>query len=171
MLGYGDYQRWLYRDGRPNRVARLKDRASVELLKAGISPQRTAVLSVQGRRSGLIVSLPVVVTAYEGERYLVSMLGESNWVRNVRAADGRAVLRQNRSEAVRLLEVPVRDRPPVLRRYLAASPVARAHIPVSRRAPAAEFEPLAAELPVFRITAAVSAVDQPGLWHEPVFWS
>jgi hypothetical protein len=171
MLGYGNYQRWLYRNGRPNRVARLKDRASVELLKTGISPQRTAVLSVQGRRTGLIVSLPVIVTAYQGDRYLVSMLGESNWVRNVRAADGRAVLRRSRSEAVRLIEVPVRDRGPVLRRYVAGSPGARAHIPVSRRAPVAEFEALAADLPVFRITAAASAVDQPDLWREPVFWS
>ena len=171
MLGYDDYQRWLYRNGRPNPVARRRDRASVELLKSGISPQRTAVLSAQGRRTGLIVSLPVIVTAYQGDRYLVSMLGESNWVRNVRAANGRAVLRRARSEAVRLIEVPVRDRAPVLRRYVAVSPGARAHIPVSRRAPVAEFEALAADLPVFRITAAVSAVDQPGLWREPVFWS
>lgn len=171
MLGYGDYQRWLYRNGRPNRVARLKDRASVELLKAGISPQRTAVLSVQGRRTGLIVSLPVIVAAYQGDRYLVSMLGESNWVRNVRAADGRAVLRRGRSEAVRLIEVPVRDRAPVLRRYVAASPGARAHIPVRRRAPAAEFEALAADLPVFRVAAAMSAADAPDLWRAPVFWS
>jgi hypothetical protein len=34
----------------------------------------------------------------------------------------------------------------------------------------AEFEVLAADLPVFRITAAVSAADQPGLWREPAFW-
>jgi hypothetical protein len=97
------------------------------------------------------------------------MLGESNWVRNVRAADGRAVLRRSRSEAVRLIEVPVRDRAAVLRRYVAASPRARAHIPVSRRAPASEFEALAADLPVFRVTAAAAAVDQPDLWREPVF--
>jgi hypothetical protein len=129
------------------------------------------VLSVQGRRTGLIVSLPVIVTAYQGDRYLVSMLGESNWVRNVRAADGRAVLRRSRSEAVRLIEVPVRDRAPVLRRYVAASPGARAHIAASRRAPAAEFEALAADLPVFRVTAAVSAADERDLWREPVFWS
>jgi hypothetical protein len=172
MLGYGDYQRWLYRDGRPNRVARLRDRASVELLKAGITPPRTAVLSVQGRRTGLIVSLPVIVTAYEGERYLVSMLGETNWVRNVRAADGRAVLRQGSIEAVRLTEVPAGERAPVLRRYLAVAPGARAHIPVSHRAPVAEFEPVAASVPVFQIGAAVSpAADEPDLWREPVFWS
>ena len=108
---------------------------------------------------------------YQGDRYLVSMLGESNWVRNVRAADGRAVLRRSRSEAVRLIEVPVRDRAPVLRRYVAASPGARAHIPVSRRAPVAEFDALAANLPVFRVTAAVSAADERDLWREPVFWS
>ena len=171
MLGYGDYQRWLYRDSHPNRVARLKDRALVELLKTGISPRHTAVLSVQGRRTGLIVSLPVVVTAYQGDRYLVSMLGESNWVRNVRAAGGRAVLRRSRSEAVRLIEVPVRERAPVLRRYVAISPAARTHIPVSRRAPAAEFEGIAADLPVFRVAAATSAADEPDLWRKPVFWS
>ena len=49
MLGYGDYQRWLYRNGRPNRVARLTGPGVVEMLKAGITPPRTAVLSVQGQ--------------------------------------------------------------------------------------------------------------------------
>ena len=68
-------------------------------------------------------------------------------------------------------DVPVRDRAPVLRRYVAASPGARAHIGVSRRAAAAEFEALAADLPVFRVTAAVSAADERDLWREPVFWS
>jgi hypothetical protein len=42
---------------------------------------------------------------------------------------------------------------------------------VSRRAPAAEFEALAADLPVFRVVAAVSAADERDLWREPVFWS
>ena len=68
-------------------------------------------------------------------------------------------------------DVPVRDRAPVLRRYVAASPGARAHIAVSRRAPAAEFEALAADLTVFRIVAAVSAADERDSWREPVFWS
>ena len=55
--------------------------------------------------------------------YLVAMLGErANWVRNVRAAGGRAVLRHGKKEAVRLEEVPVDQRPAILRRYLAVAP-------------------------------------------------
>jgi len=81
------------------------------------------------------------------------MLGEVNWVRNVRAAGGSAVLRHGRREQVRLVEVPADSRAPVLRRYLAVAPGGRPHIPVDRRAPLEEFQKVAAQFPVFRITA------------------
>jgi len=82
------------------------------------------------------------------------MLGErAGWVRNVRAAQGRAVLRHGRREAVRLVEVGVAERPPILKRYLALAPGARPHIPVDRHAPVEAFEEVAARIPVFRITA------------------
>jgi hypothetical protein len=43
-------------------------------------------LEVTGRRSGRTVSLPIVVAVVDGQRYLVSMLGENvNWVQNIRA--------------------------------------------------------------------------------------
>jgi len=72
----------------------------------------------------------VVIADYEGERYLVSMLGkEANWVRNVQAAGGMAVLRHGGRKAVRLEEVPVDARSAILRRYLAVAPGARPHIP------------------------------------------
>ena len=59
-------------------------------------------------KSGLMVSLPVVVAVVDGQRYLVSMLGEHvQWVQNVRAAGGRAALRQGRREEVFLQEVPL----------------------------------------------------------------
>jgi hypothetical protein len=73
-------------------------------------------------------------------------------VRNVRAARGRAVLRHGRREPVQLDEIAVADRPPVLKRYLAVAPGARAHIPVDRNAPVEAFEAIAADIPVFRIT-------------------
>jgi hypothetical protein len=93
-----------------------------------------------------------VVVHHDGERYLVSMLGEgAGWVRNVRAAGGLAVLRHGHREAVRLIEVDEGARAPILRRYLAVAPGARAHIPVAGTAPPAEFERVAADVPVFRI--------------------
>jgi hypothetical protein len=82
------------------------------------------------------------------------MLGErANWVRNLRADDGRAMLRHGRKEAVRLDEVPVAQRPPILRRYLEVAPGGRPHIPVDRRAPVEEFERVAPQIPVFSIQA------------------
>jgi deazaflavin-dependent oxidoreductase (nitroreductase family) len=110
-------------------------------------------LEVPGRRTGRVVSLPLVVADHEGQRYLVAMLGENaNWVRNVRAAGGQAVLRHGRTEAVRLVEVDPGDRAPILRRYLDVAPGGRPHFPIDRGAPLAEFEQIASEIPVFRIT-------------------
>ncbi len=150
--------RWMYRSGRPNRLARLLNRISAIQFSAGIlAPSHWVTLEVRGRRTGRRISFPLVVADYQGERYLVAMLGQHvNWVRNVRAAGGRAVLRHGRREAVRLQEVAPGARAPILRRYLAVAPGARAHIPVDRAAPLEEFERIAAQIPVFRVTA-----DQP----------
>ncbi len=153
------FDQWLYRGGRPNRLARLINRQWATVFSAGIfQPNRVAALQVRGRRTGRLISFPVVIADYQGDRYLVAMLGEeANWVRNVRAADGRAVLRHGRSETVRLVEVGPGARAPILRRYLAVAPGGRAHFPVDRGAPLAEFERIAPRYPVFRITAG-----QPG---------
>ena len=106
------------------------------------------------------MSFPVVVAEYQGGRYLVSMLGkDANWVRNVRAAGGRAVLRRGGRERVRLEEVEPGDRAPILRRYLAVAPGARPHLPVDRHAPLAEFERIAGQYPVFRIIPAAPGAE------------
>ena len=149
---YDDYLRWLYRGGRPGRFARAQNRLSAIAFAAGIAPRRVAELQIQGRRTGRVIRFPVVIADYESGRYLVSMLGaDVNWVRNLHAAGGRAVLRHGRSEAVRLEEVSPPDRAPVLRRYLQVAPGARPHIPVDRNAPLADFEPISPDYPVFRI--------------------
>jgi deazaflavin-dependent oxidoreductase (nitroreductase family) len=147
------FDRWLYRGGRPNRLARAINRAWATVFAAGLlQPDRMVTLEVPGRRTGRVISFPLVVADHEGERYLVAMLGQdTNWVHNVRAAGGRAALRHGRTEAVRLEEVDPGDRAPILRRYLELSPGGRTHIPVDRQAPPEEFERIAARYPVFRI--------------------
>jgi deazaflavin-dependent oxidoreductase (nitroreductase family) len=152
------WRRWLYRGRRPHRLAGLLNRGQAALAARGIGPSRIVVLEVVGRRTGRTVSLPVVVADLDGERYLVSMLGnDSNWVRNVRAARGRAVLRHRGRQDVVLEEVEPARRAPVLRRYLDRAQGARAHFPVDRRAPLEEFERIAADYPVFHITAPAAA--------------
>jgi deazaflavin-dependent oxidoreductase (nitroreductase family) len=151
--------RWLYRGKRPNRLARLINGVMAWLAAAGIGPARLVMLEVAGRRTGKVISLPVVVADYQGERYLVSMLGgETNWVRNVRAADGRVVLQHGHREVVQLEELDPGQRSTILRRYLECSPGARSHIPVGRGASLAEFERIAVNYPVFHVTALPRAL-------------
>jgi hypothetical protein len=149
-------KRWMYRSGRPGWLARVMNRLSAVQFSAGVlSPSRAMTVEVVGRRSANVVSFPVVVAELNGERYLVSMLGEdSNWVRNVRAAGGRVALRRRGRHEVRLVEVPIGERAPILRRYLQVAPGARPHIPVDQHAPLEEFAQIAPDYPVFRIDSA-----------------
>ncbi|EHR52842.1 protein of unknown function (DUF385) [Saccharomonospora marina XMU15] len=149
-----DLKRWFYRDGRPNRVARVLDRATAGLYARGVAPNYLVTLRVRGRRTGKPVAVPLVMTVIDGERYLVSMLGEgSNWVRNVRAAAGEVTIRHGRDERVLLEEVVPRQRAPVLKEYLRRAPNARAHLPVAEDAPLVEFERVASRFPVFRVVS------------------
>jgi hypothetical protein len=148
----------MYRGGRPNTLARLLNRTWAALASVGLAPKRLCTLEVPGRRTGRVISFPVVVADHEGERYLVAMLGEkANWPRNVRATGGRAVLRHGRREAIRLDEVDAADRPPILRRYLSVAAGARSHIAVDMNASNEEFASIAPEIPVFRVTARSAA--------------
>ena len=145
-------RRWMYGRQRPNRVATLLNRGTAAVVAAGIGPKRLVRLEVRGRRTGRRLSFPVVVAEYEGQRYLVAMLGtEANWVRNVRAAEGKAVLRHGPREEVVLDEVDPSMRAPILRRYLEVAPGARAHFPIARGAPLEQFEQIAEQYPVFRV--------------------
>jgi hypothetical protein len=148
----GGVQRWQYRGGRPGWSARIANRLGALVFAAGIGPSRAATLEVRGRKSGRTISFPVVVVDYQGERYLVAMLGQgTNWVGNVRA-DGRAVLRRGQREDVSLVEDFSDRRAAILRRYLALAPGARPFFPIGRRASLSEFERIAEQYPVFRVT-------------------
>ena len=152
--GFGELTRRMYRGGRPGPVARAMNGFASRQYTAGLlSPSYAMTLEVTGRRSGRPVTLPVVVADFHGHRYLVSMLGEANWVRNVRAARGRAVLHRHGSDTVHLAEVDPGERAPILRRYLDLAPGARPHFPIDRHAPVAEFERIADRYPVFRVDA------------------
>ena len=121
--------------GRPNRLARALNRLSVLQVGAGLMPARVVTLEVPGRVSGRTVSFPLVAVEQAGATYLVAMLGHrTNWVRNVAANGGHAVLRRRRGGPVdvELHEVDVADRAPILQ----ALPRAGA-----RRAPAHRGRP------------------------------
>lgn len=151
-MARGDFTRWLYRGQRPNWVARIVNRATAAVAAWGVASNYLVTLEVTGRKSGRTISLPVVVAVVDGQRYLVSMLGEKvAWVANVRAAEGKAALRRGRREEIRLEEVPAAQGAPILKAYLQQAPGARPHVPLDKDASLSEFEKIAAAIPVFRV--------------------
>lgn len=147
----GGLQRWQYRGGRPRWSARITNRLGSIIFAAGIGPNQAATLEVRGHKSGRTISFPVVVADYEGERYLVAMLGQkTNWARNLRA-DNHAVLRRGRPEDVSLVEDLSDNRAAILRRYLEVAAGARPFFPIDRHAPLTEFERIVDQYPVFRV--------------------
>ena|ERR1700722_2353253 len=144
-------QRWQYRGGRPGWSARVTNRLGAFTFAAGIGPNRAATLEVRGHKSGRTISFPMVVADYQGERYLVAMLGEkTNWVRNLRA-DGRAVLRRGRREDVSLVEDLSDKRAAILRRYLELAAGARPFFPIDRHAPLKDHFPHLAPIRLIRV--------------------
>ncbi len=143
--------RLFYRDWRPTRLGRRANRLAKWWSGLGLS-SRDAVLEVRGRASGQPRSTPVVIATVEGKRYLVSMLGPgSDWVKNVEAAHGVAVLRQGRRHPVRLVGVPSAERAPIIRAYVGVATSGRHHFPVAVGAPLSEFDLIAERYPVYRI--------------------
>jgi hypothetical protein len=133
-----DAARAMYAGGRANPWARRLARLWVAVFALGLMPQRWVTLEVAARRSGRLVRFPLGMARHNGRQYLVPMLGEQcNWVQNVRAAGGHVTLRHGRPVACRLVEVPVSERPPIIRAYLEQVPGARPQIPVDRHASAA----------------------------------
>jgi len=99
----------------------------------------------------------VVIPTVNGKHYLVSMLGaDSDWVKNIEAAHGDAVIRQGRRYPVHLVVLPTEERTPIFREYVRIAISGRHHFPVSVGAPLADFEAIAERYPVYRIDAHVS---------------
>jgi deazaflavin-dependent oxidoreductase (nitroreductase family) len=140
----------------PSRGARLFNAAVGGLARLGISLYGSRILAVRGRQSGEWRMVPVNPLTHEGARYLVAPRGETQWVRNLRAAGGGELRLGRRRDAFRATEVADRDKPPLLRAYLRiwAFEVAAFFDGVGAEAPEEEVRRIAPGHPVFRIEAA-----------------
>jgi deazaflavin-dependent oxidoreductase (nitroreductase family) len=114
-------------------------------------PSVVSVLSVPGRRTGQRSTVSVAVLSHNGEEYLVSAYGNTDWSRNLRAAGTARLTRKRRTEEVTTEEVPVQDVQPLLDEYLRQF----GQLPTVAKTFAAL--PNAADHPTFRITSTRSA--------------
>ena len=80
-------------------------------------PALLSKLSVRGRRSGRWHTTPVAVLDHDGERYLVSYRGASDWARNLEASHTGRLAQRSRTEEIEVADVPVPERAELLDVY------------------------------------------------------
>jgi hypothetical protein len=95
------------------------NRLMTGLTRLGISLRGARKLAVQGRTTGAWRTVPVNPLELDGHTFLVAPRGQTQWVRNLRAAGGHAELHLGRTiEPISTTEVADADKPPVLREYV-----------------------------------------------------
>ena len=139
---------------RTNGVQRVINAVYRWLTERGLGADFRQILTVRGRRSGELRSVPVDVLEVDGSRWLVASYGTVNWVHNVRAAGEVTLSRAGTETAWLAEEVTGPDTVAVLRAYLAAVPVTRPYFDVTAESSDAEFAAQAARHPVFRLRPA-----------------
>jgi deazaflavin-dependent oxidoreductase (nitroreductase family) len=75
-------------------------------------------LAVRGRTSGEWRTVPVNVLELDGSRYLVAPRGDTNWVRNLRAAGSGELRTKRGTEAFSATEVADAEKKPIIDAYL-----------------------------------------------------
>jgi deazaflavin-dependent oxidoreductase (nitroreductase family) len=101
-------------------------RAGVKLFGPGHYPMY--LLTVRGRKSGLPRTVPIVIWEHDGKRYVGSVYGIVDWVRNLRAAKEANLTRGRRSETVNVIELSQKEAALVLREDIrAGNPFARSY--------------------------------------------
>lgn len=130
------------------RVLNLLVRA---LLRVGLGPQHTYLLTVRGRRSGRLYSTPVTLVEQGDRRWLVAPYGEVSWVRNARAA-GQVTLSRGRDlETVTIVNLGPEESAQVLKRYVTDVPITRPFFDAGPESPVEAFAREVPRHPVFRV--------------------
>jgi deazaflavin-dependent oxidoreductase (nitroreductase family) len=123
------------------------------LTKMGLSVKGSRVLEIRGRTSGELRSTVVNLLTVDGVRYLVAPRGETQWVRNLRAAGTGTLRVGRRTEAFGADELTDGEKAPIIRAYLKAWAweVGKFFDGLTADSPDADIAAAAAGFPVFRI--------------------
>lgn len=126
------------------------------LLRLGLPVGPSALLSVRGRTSGKVYTIPIALVENSGKSFLVSAFGEVNWVRNLRAAGLVHLTRRRRTNSIGVVELGAREAAPILKQFLRESQrvsFIKQYFLVTPQSSLADFEQEALHHPVFRIVS------------------
>ena len=130
------------------------------LLRLGLPVGPSVLLSVRGRTSGKIYTIPVALVETSGTSFLFAAFGEVNWVRNLRAASQAQLTRRRCTEAIEVVELGAREAAPILKQFLRESQrvsFIKPYFRVTPHSSLADFEQEALYHPVFRIVSKKGA--------------
>ena len=133
---------------------RVSNILTVTLLRAGVKlvgPRHYPMylLTVRGRTSGLPRTVPIVIWEHNGKRYVGSVYGIVDWVRNLRAAKEAILTRGRRTKTVVVRELPQKESALVLREEIkSGNPFARSY-GVTADSSLEEFEHAVLTHPIF----------------------
>jgi deazaflavin-dependent oxidoreductase (nitroreductase family) len=128
-------------------------------LRLGLPMGPQALLTVTGRQSGLPRTTPVALNRRDGGWVLVSVYGEADWVRNLRAAGSAVVTRRRRQIPVVVQELADGDAAAVLKDLVSSMglllrSVIGSHFETPSTASLEEWRDEATRHPVFLLTPA-----------------
>lgn len=106
------------------------------LLRAGVPMGPNGLLTVRGRKSGLLRTTPLTIVQTAGGSWVIGVYGEVNWVRNLRAAGQAEVTLRGRRHTVSARELSSAeavaffrdDFAPLVRRYGGIAPWIVRHV-------------------------------------------
>ncbi|MGP8163814.1 MAG: nitroreductase/quinone reductase family protein [Acidimicrobiales bacterium] len=121
--------------------------------RLGVSLRGTRALRVRGRATKAWRTVPVHLLVLDGERYLVAVRGETEWVRNIRVAGEGELVIGRRVEPFVVEEIADPDKAEILRAYLRrwGAEVAASFDGVKAESPEDELRRIAPQHPVFKI--------------------
>src|SRR6266516_3482343 len=137
---------------------RLGNALTLTLLRAGFKLRGPYIFfgnypmylfTVRGRKSGLSRTVSIAMIERNGKRYVGSVYGIVDWVRNLRAVGEAILTRGRRSETINVRELPTGEAALVLREEIkGGNPFARSY-GVTADSSLEEFERAVLTHPVF----------------------
>jgi deazaflavin-dependent oxidoreductase (nitroreductase family) len=140
---------------KPGAAVRIANSILGFFTSLGVSPAKVHKIEVRGRKSGQLRTAVINVLNHDGDRYLVAPRGNTEWVRNVRAANGDATLLRKEREKVHLEEVAVDQRAAIIKAYVGENAAAtKQYFGVEPGDTIEKYQQIASDHPVFKVISA-----------------
>ncbi len=139
---------------------KIINRIIMGMLKIGFAPRNYYLLTVPGRKTGKLYTVPVVLVENGNKRWLVAPYGEVDWVKNARASGKVKVFRGKHSKDLSIREITPKEAAPVLKRYLKENPIMKQYFDAQADSAVEEFVDEARTRPIFELTAAKVGTDK-----------